>query len=389
MQGFWLVTSVYIVVEVGLSPLQLLLLGTVLEVTVLVAEIPTGVVADTVSRRWSLVLSMLLTAAAFVISGLAGSFAPLVVGKILWGIGWTFRSGADVAWITDELLARGADGAAVDRALTKKARWQQRGGAAGLVLFGLLGWLASLSTAMIVAGALMVALAVWIMVLFTEQGFSPQRHDRLAESLRILRSGVGLVRGNRVIVNVLGATLLFNLGAEAMDRLTELRLIELGLPGEVSPVLFFTGLGVVGLVAGAALLKVIDPHLEGEDGPRRLYGAFSILAAVGALIVAGAPAASIGAVGVFLARGLAWSALPIVSSIWVNRSTTSEARATVQSFLGQASAAGQIVGGLALGLVSSMAGVPAALVVSALLFAVSGLVILRGPKPAVVDPALG
>jgi len=45
--------SVFLIVELGLGPLQLLLMGTVLEVTYLLFEVPTGVVADTVSRRLS------------------------------------------------------------------------------------------------------------------------------------------------------------------------------------------------------------------------------------------------------------------------------------------------------------------------------------------------
>jgi predicted MFS family arabinose efflux permease len=104
----------------------------------------------------------------------------------------------------------------------------------------------------------------------------------------------------------------------------------------------------------------------------------SLLAALGALIVTGAPTAAVAAIGVFLARGLAWSVLPVVSAVWINRATASETRATVQSFLGQATAAGQILGGLLLGAVSAAAGLTAAIALATALFAASGIVILRG-----------
>ena len=42
--------SIFLVLELDLDPLQLLLMGTVLEGTYLVFEIPTGVVADTVTN---------------------------------------------------------------------------------------------------------------------------------------------------------------------------------------------------------------------------------------------------------------------------------------------------------------------------------------------------
>ena len=43
--------SVYLILRLGLGPFQLVLLGTVLEGSYLLFETPTGVVADTISRR--------------------------------------------------------------------------------------------------------------------------------------------------------------------------------------------------------------------------------------------------------------------------------------------------------------------------------------------------
>ena len=49
------VTAVYYVTEVGMSPLQLVLVGTLMEVAIFVFEVPTGIVADVHSRRLSIV----------------------------------------------------------------------------------------------------------------------------------------------------------------------------------------------------------------------------------------------------------------------------------------------------------------------------------------------
>ncbi|HKH09659.1 MAG TPA: tetracycline efflux MFS transporter Tet(40), partial [Rubrobacter sp.] len=54
------VASVYRIEEVGLDPLRLVLLGTALEVAVLVCEVPTGVLADTYGRRRSVIIGFLL-----------------------------------------------------------------------------------------------------------------------------------------------------------------------------------------------------------------------------------------------------------------------------------------------------------------------------------------
>lgn len=47
---------VYQIETVGLGPLELILIGTVLEVTCFLAQIPTGVIADLYSRRLSVIV---------------------------------------------------------------------------------------------------------------------------------------------------------------------------------------------------------------------------------------------------------------------------------------------------------------------------------------------
>ena len=55
----WVVMAVYLVRELHLSPLQLVLMGTAMEAAVFLFEVPTGVVADTYSRRLSLIAGFL------------------------------------------------------------------------------------------------------------------------------------------------------------------------------------------------------------------------------------------------------------------------------------------------------------------------------------------
>ena len=126
-RGYWLVTSLYLVVVADLSPFELVILGTAMEATVLLCEVPTGVMADTVSRKWSLVVSHVLMGAGMLATGLTTDMVALTAAQMLWGLGWTFSSGADIAWITDEL----DDDLRIDRVLSAQARWQQLGAASG------------------------------------------------------------------------------------------------------------------------------------------------------------------------------------------------------------------------------------------------------------------
>src|ERR671932_1035390 len=80
--GWWLVTSVYLVVDAGLSPSQLVLIGAAQSVVALVFEVPAGVVADTLSRRWSLVISHALMGTAMTATGLVTEFGPLLATQM-------------------------------------------------------------------------------------------------------------------------------------------------------------------------------------------------------------------------------------------------------------------------------------------------------------------
>ena len=152
-RGYSIAALIYFVLEADLEPLQLVLLGTALEVSVLLAEIPTGVVADTLSRKRSIVISHAIMGTAFILVGTTTAFVPLLLTQMLWGVGWTFTSGADVAWITDEL----DDSDRIDGVLAARARWNLLGGVVGYACSGLVAWAFGLATAIIVCGIGMIA----------------------------------------------------------------------------------------------------------------------------------------------------------------------------------------------------------------------------------------
>ena len=97
------VTAVYYVTEVGMSPLQLVLVGTFMEVSIFVFEVPTGVVADTYSRRLSIVIGTAVMGVAVILFGAFAAPWPIIAAAALWGFGYTFTSGAFDAWLADEV----------------------------------------------------------------------------------------------------------------------------------------------------------------------------------------------------------------------------------------------------------------------------------------------
>jgi DHA3 family tetracycline resistance protein-like MFS transporter len=93
----------YQVTVAGLAPLQLVLIGTTLEVCTFLFEVPTGIVADACSRRLSLITGYLLIGLGFLVEGFFPTFHAILLAQVIWGLGFTFISGARQAWITDEV----------------------------------------------------------------------------------------------------------------------------------------------------------------------------------------------------------------------------------------------------------------------------------------------
>ena len=89
-QGYWLVASLYFVINAHLSAFQLVFLGTVMGVTLVLSDIPAGVWADSISRKWLLVTGHIFLGAGMVMTGLVTTFALILVTQVLWGLGWAF-----------------------------------------------------------------------------------------------------------------------------------------------------------------------------------------------------------------------------------------------------------------------------------------------------------
>ena len=97
------ITNIYRFTVAGLTPFQLVVVGSAMEAAVFVSEIPTGVVADLYSRRWSIIIGHAGIGLAFVAEASLPSFGGILFAQILWGVAYTFTSGATEAWLAGEM----------------------------------------------------------------------------------------------------------------------------------------------------------------------------------------------------------------------------------------------------------------------------------------------
>src|SRR6478736_743710 len=369
---------------VGLDPFQMVLVGTVLEATCFLFEVPTGLVADLHSRRVSVIIGFFLIGVGFAVEGMVATFAAAVIGNVIWGIGYTFTSGALQAWITDEV-----GGENMIRVFTRETQVDLTFSIVGTLAAGALG-LVGLRAPVIAAGATMMLLAVGLWAVMPERHFHPTpRGDR--ETFGHLKdqlvAGLRIARGRQVVRVFLLVSLLVGLASEVFDRLWRVRVLDTF----AMPALFggddaiaFTVFALIGtLVSLAASLA------SGRWLPRRVIDTNPGLPlALSALVQV------VGVVGVALLGNL-WLALACVwlrgaamafsgpiESTWLNRNLDGSTRATVLSMNSQANAIGQVAGGPPLGALATRTSIPVALVVAAVVQAPTVLAILRVRRTA-------
>lgn len=364
----FVVIAVYLVREVGLDPLQLILIGTVMEVAVFIFEIPTGVFADTYGRKLSIVVSILLQGVAWSLVGLVPHFIPILIAWALWGFGYTFMSGAYEAWITDEV---GSD--EVGPVFVRGQRLSYAGALLGLGLgVGVAAY--DLSLSVVLAGALTVAVGLLALIVMPETGYRGRQpgeeRPKVGELVATAREGVRFARRTPIILLLLATTLFAGAASEAFDRLREAHFIrDVGLPqiGSLDPVVWFGFFGVASMVVGLVGSTVLLRHFERatRGGMARLLFVLTAVLAAGWMVFALAGNLAL-AVGALLVAGLARSLVGPLYMTWLNQQITdSSVRATVISISGQADAIGQSAGGPVLGVIGNVFGIRAALVTAA------------------------
>jgi len=78
-----------------------MVIGAALSISRLVFEVPTGMVADLYSRCLSGLIGLVLIGLAMIVEDMFPSFLPILLAQVIWGLGYTFTSGANEAWLLE------------------------------------------------------------------------------------------------------------------------------------------------------------------------------------------------------------------------------------------------------------------------------------------------
>jgi MFS family permease len=328
----WGINTIFLL-DAGLSNLEAFAANAFFTVGMVLFEVPTGIVADTVGRRASYLLGTLtLTASTLLYVLLWQIEAPFwqwAVVSILLGLGFTFFSGAVEAWLVDALTATGFTGAME----SVFGRGQVVGGAAmltGSVAGGFIAQQTSLGVPFVLRGIVLMLMFVVAFRLMHDTGFTPAKGGRpLAEMRKIASASIEF--GWRVpAVKWLMVQALFT-GGVGIYGFYALQPYLLELYGD--PEAYQIAGLVAAIVAGAQIL--------GGLAASRIRGIFR--RRTSALIAtAGLSTVSLGLIGVFenfwavigliVVWGLLFAATMPIRQTYLNGLIPSRQRATILSF---------------------------------------------------------
>ncbi len=372
----WIVLAVRLVDDLHLEAYQLALLGTALELGVLASEVPTGVIADVISRRTSIILAFLVMGPAMALAGVFDTFWLIALTQLAWGVGWTMQSGADVAWLTDELR----DPPRVERLIISRTRVEIAANGLGVPLALLLNHLLTRTGAIVVASMSLFVWGLVLMVVMPETGFTRHPGAGLAEFRRVLLLGGRLTLRTPSLRIVAMVTLLSGVASEVVDRLDVARLFEVGIPDDIDEVMLVALLALVKAVVALVALRFVERHLISVGAARALM-LLLLGAGLSVAVIAGSDLLAL-VMGAFVVQeAFRYGADPL-EVLLANRHDESDARATVLSFISQAHAAGEIFGGVALGILATTTSLSTAFLASGAIFVVAGLVASRARRYA-------
>jgi MFS transporter, DHA3 family, tetracycline resistance protein len=368
--------TVYWVTSGRLNPLQLLLLGTVLELSYFLLQLPTGVLADLVSRRLCILAGLFIVGLALLIEGRSPAFGNLLGAQVVLGLGAALNNGAQEAWIADELAATTGDKQMTGTYL-RATQLGLLATIAGSLLSGVIA-LAGLNKPLLVGGALICLLAAAVAVVMPENNF--RRPEAEAGVGKVVRQAGAMLSDQvtstrHAIVAVPGLVLLFGMTffagmwSESFDRLWGAFLLrDISFPrlAGLHPAMWFSLFACAAAVLGLGATELAKRRTE-RLGPDSVVGALLVLTvAIGAAVVGMATAH---AFAVVVAAYLVVSVLrpvldPLLSGWMVGRIQPS-VRATALSAKDMFDSGGQILGGPVVGAIGTLASLRIALLAGA------------------------
>jgi MFS family permease len=397
----WGVNTLFLL-GAGLDIFHVMLVNTAFTLGQIVFEVPTGVVADTLGRRASLLLGIAILfvstlgyVAAYV---LKWGMPAFVVSSVLIGLGFTFQTGAGDAWLVDALDHAGWEGGK-ERVFAWGSMTFGTAMIGGTLIGGVLGQ-ADLAWPYYARAGILVLCFVVTAALVKDSGFEPRPlvWSRFGEETRtILKAGTAHGWRNPVVRPMLFVSLaqgVFFLYAFYSMAPFFLQLLGRDLVWVAAALT--AGSSIMGILGNLLVKRV----MAGENGRRRAGRVLGAIAggmaasALGVALVGMVTPASARGLGPFALATVLWLAFGLLMGVagpigqaFLNEHIPSAQRATVLSVNAFFADVGGSAGQPALGYVAKVLSIPLGWAIGAIGLLVAGPLYLVADRAAAREAA--
>jgi len=374
----WAINTIFLL-DAGLDIFQVMLVNTSFTLSQMLFEVPTGVVADTIGRKASLLISYAVlvgSTALYVLTPQMGWGIPgFMVASVLIGLGFCFQTGAVDAWLVDALDATGWE-----RPKERVFAWGQMTFGSGMLIGTLTGGFlgqVDLTWPYIVRAVLLVLAFVVALVFMKDVGFEPRplKMRNFGEETRtIFRAGTRygwhhpVVRPLMFVSGLTGIFFIYGFYAWQPYVLELLGRNAIWTLGVIQATSSLAG------IAGNSLVGRVMREGESRRSPSAVLAGVTVLMALAIALIGTIGLVFAGTPGLapFLLASILWvsfnmffGVLGPVRQAYINDFIPSAQRATVLSLDALFADAGGSIGQPALGWIARRAGYPLAWFISA------------------------
>lgn len=358
-----------LMVSRGLSLVEIGLVASVQGIVILVLELPTGGLSDSLGRRPTLLLAYVFCLAGLATLYVANSVGGFVLATTLTAVFRALDSGPLEAWYVDATHAVDPE-ARIESGLAAGSSVLSLAIAAGALLSGALVALDPLPAVETLALPVLLALGFAVVnlvaaALLLSEARRASGFRAVAASVRavptVIREGLMLLRHSRVLTTVVAVELFWGFAIIAFETLFPLRLGEVlgsateaaALMGPTSSAAWFAA------AAGAALIAVVSRR----TGVARAAVAMRILQGL-TIIAMGIVAGVVGLITAYLACYLTHGASNPLHSTLLHREVDASHRTTVLSLNSMVFHPAAAVGAIVLTVIATETSLSTAMIVA-------------------------
>jgi MFS family permease len=189
----WGINTIFLL-DAGLTNLEAFAANAFFSAGMVLFEVPTGIVADTIGRRMSYLLGTVTLAAStlfyVLLWQIEAPFWEWAIASTLLGLGFTFFSGAVEAWLVDALAATGFTGE-IETVFGRGQIVTGAGMLTGSVAGGFIAAQVSLGAPFVLRGAVLAVMFVVAFRMMHDVGFTPEKGGRpLTEMRKIAEASI-------------------------------------------------------------------------------------------------------------------------------------------------------------------------------------------------------